>query len=219
MNSPFRAFSRSPEPNSLQHAIRARSAAYLAPPHVEPLARPDPNDAERRLEQELSQILSRRPAKRPLRPTVSTNSYADIEPNEPPPRTMPFVGAHFQRAPHDVHAGHPADALEDNAIGADDDAGDAYALATSPPLEPSNTNWLLTARRARRNRKLRLAASWVITILVGGFIILVAAAIVFGIPGGKFAFREEAVLAATPEFNTTPSPARTALSDTRWHLD
>lgn len=101
-------------------------------------------------------------------------------------------------------------------IGADV-TSDYYEPAVSPRLEPRNTNWLLTARRARRNRKLRLAASWVITILVGGFIIAVAAAILFGIPGGKFAFREEALLAATPELGVTP--ARTALSDTRWHLD
>jgi hypothetical protein len=118
----------------------------------------------------------------------------------------------------DDESSSPEYGEEDGERTGDVGGGDALeALGRGAELKPSNTNWLRTARRARRNRKLRFAASWAITILVGGFIILVAAAILFGIPGGKFAYRKEAVLAATPDF--AASPARAEQLETRWRLD
>ena len=220
MSSPFiGAAWRSLEPKSLQHAIRARSRPQFAPPHIEPLARPDGTETERRLERELSQILSRPPVRRRHGHLDKLELLYEIEPDEPP-ATMLFVGPHF----HDQAATEPSVYLSNSR---DADAGDASggdhedAYGNQPlhgtEIDPRNTNWLKTARRARRNRTLRLAASWAITISVGLFIILMAAAILFGLPDGRFALHEQAVLAATREFGTgaaNPEP-----SVTRWRLD
>jgi len=50
------------------------------------------------------------------------------------------------------------------------------------PVPPENALWVKTSKRARRNSCLRHFASWVISLVVGGFIITVVALILLGVP-------------------------------------
>lgn len=179
-------------PPSVQHA-GARALKRSDTP-----ASPGPSDTAWRLEQELSVLLSRRPVRRPK--THPLAFYADIEPPEPPARVLP-AGPNMDR---------PGGS---ERLNTDDQEASDYRAR----LEPYNTDWLLTARRLRQNHGLRLVASWSITIMVGGFIVSVAAIILFGPPGGKFAFRKN--LEVVAERGLDKEVAQTALSETRWRLD
>lgn len=156
----------------------------------------DPSGTELRLAEELSLLLARHPVKRP-RPHPML-SYADIEPPEPPARVLPS-GAHTEQ-PDAAKRSPP---------------GDQNASNDRERLQSYNTNWLATARRIRRNRNLRLVTSWSITLLVGGFIVSIAAIILFGPPGGKFAFRKHLEVAAGQDSQTSQA----APSEARWQLD
>lgn len=173
-----------------------------------------PSDAEWRLEQEFSAVLSRRPMRHRHYhdQTERSQAYADIEAPEPPPRTLPFVGPH-PLSPKQM--GEESSAKDNlffvDEYAEDEDWRDTTSEGSRSPSNPANANWLLTAQRTRRNRGLRRVASWLITIIVGGFIISIAAAILFGIPGSdKFAFRKSAAL---------ESPAYMEFAKPRWQLD
>lgn len=156
------------------------------------------SDTEWRLEQELATLLSRKPARRPRNHPLS--SYADIEPPEPPARLL-TSGAHL-------------DEPDSNERLITEDQEDPNHR---PRLQSYNTNWLRTARRLHRNHSLRLVASWSITIVVGSFIVTVAAVILFGPPGGKFAFRKNLEVVAETGLETGSMPMD--VSETRWRLD
>lgn len=170
------------------------------PPAITPTgdsADQDFSEAELRLAQELSLLLARRPVKRP-RPHPM-QAYADIEPPEPAPRVL-SSGSRIDQS----------EASERSTLTGPEPPDDRERL------QSYNTNWLATARRIRRNRNLRLVASWSITLLVGGFIISVAAIILFGPPGGKFAFRQqEAAGGEGAEIRTSQA----APPEVRWQLD
>lgn len=171
--------------------------------HVPPVLIPtgdsadqDSSETELRLAQELSLLLARRPVKRP-RPHPM-QAYADIEPPEPAPRV-----------------------LSSGSRTGQSEAGERSTLTGPEPpndrerLQSYNTNWLATARRIRRNKNLRLVASWSITLLVGGFIVSVAAIILFGPPGGKFTIRQQEAAGGDAEIRTSQA----APPEARWQLD
>jgi len=156
------------------------------------------SESEVRLIRELSVVLARRPVRR-LR-SHPLLSYADIEPPEPPLRVLP-PASHGDR-----HEGSERLGIDDQIV--------SYDRAR---LQSYDTTWLATTRRLRRNRKLHLVTSWSITILVGSFIVSVAAVILFGPPGGKFAFRKQLEVAAGQEVQMKTTQA--APAGVRWQLD
>jgi len=181
-NTPAPAESKS---GSLSQAVLADADADAPAEQAKPAPQSVRSDSQRRLERELSKILERRPSKKSKRKVRSTIN-ADIEPPEPPSR--PGLGS------------SPAD---------ETDSASGYEM-TRAELEARNTAWLENARRARRRQSLRLAASWLVALLVAGFIVAIVAAILFGMPGIKTADRHpDAVLTAGK--NAEPA--------TRWRLD
>lgn len=215
--------SRSRRGASLSHALHPLGSKERPALRPEPPAAHEASDSERRLEQELSQLLSRRPVRSPDHQSSPNHSYAEIEPDEPLPRTVPFVGPHApSQDGADAKAVDAATSAASEGPSDDGSAGDDAATHSEssprPTLDPDRTNWFRAARRARRNRRLRFVGSWLITILVGGFIVSIAAMILFGMPVGKFAVQEQQTRQAANE-DIMATPGRMAASRTRWHLN
>ncbi|WP_152024931.1 hypothetical protein [Candidatus Filomicrobium marinum] len=221
MMSLFRGSARSDEETKARATAPPRMRRRLNPLQRQAEHPPTPtvpSDVEWRLEQELSAVLSRRPMRHRHfdDQTERSHAYADIEAPEPPPRTLPFVGPHPSTLNQTTEETGETDSLFFVDEYAEEEVWPNTKNAGARSSDLKNTNWLLTARRARRNRGLRRIASWLITIIVGGFIISIAAAILFGIPGNeKFAFRKNAALEAP----AVSEPTRTALTKPRWRLD
>lgn len=166
--------------------------ASMTPPPLPP-TRKHTSEEERQLAVELSKAMAFQPRREKRttnseRPVITTTDMeATIEPTQ-----LGFQQRHETPPP-------PLPALPDDDTPDQEPYGDGLGQATSRAGKTATeARWVRAARRSRIRSGFSQAASWIISLGVGGFIITIVAVMLFGVPQSGLPFSWKSAAAVDP---------------------